>query len=438
MNELGVIAAMFGSDIVPSILAILLLLAISAFFSGSETALTAASRARMHHLEHEGDRRAGIVSRLTEHKDQLIGALLLGNNVTNILASSLATSVLIRIFGSAGVVYATLVMTALVLIFAEVLPKTYAIHQPDKAALAVARSARFSVRLFSPVVQAVQALVRLTLRLFGIDVTADAQELISVSDELRGTFALHAIEGSMVKQERDMLGSILDLDLVQIGDVMVHRRNMEMVDADLPPSEIVAVVLGSAHTRLPLWRDDPDNIIGVLHARDLLRALNSVGGQVDRIHIAGIAAEPWFVPETTTLREQLNEFRRRRAHFALVVDEYGALMGMVTLVDILEEIVGDIRDERDTQGGRVRQQGDGSYIVDGTVTIRDLNRQLEWSLPDEEASTVAGLVIDAAKAIPDVGQTFAVHGFTFEILRRQRNQLTQLRIRPPQRHEAAD
>jgi Mg2+/Co2+ transporter CorB len=428
---------MSDSELILSILAIAVLLALSAFFSGSETALTAASRARMHHLERRGNRRANAVTRLLERKDRLIGSLLLGNNLANILASALATSVLIRLFGNAGVAYATIAMTALVLIFAEVLPKTWAIHQPDRVALAVAPTTRFLVRLFAPVVLSVQALVRLTLRLFGIDVAA-GEGLISADDELKGAIALHVREGTMVKQERDMLGSILDLDLLQVADIMVHRKNMEVIDADLPPTEIVAAVLGSAHSRLPLWRDVPDNIVGVLQTRDLLRAINTAGGKTETLDIAAIAAEPWFVPETTTLREQLNAFRTRRAHFALVVDEYGALMGMVTMVDILEEIVGDIREAHERGPSGIRPERDGSLILDGTVNIRDLNRQFDWSLPDADAATIAGLVINLAKTIPTVGQTFVYRGFTFEILRRQRNQVTQLRLRPPARTEAAD
>jgi Mg2+/Co2+ transporter CorB len=386
----------------------------------------------MHHLEHEGNRRAALVNRLGQRKDRLIGALLLGNNLANILASALATSVLIRLFGAFGVAYATIAMTALVLIFAEVLPKTWAIQQADRAALAVAPPVRWAVRLFLPAVQSVEVLVRLAFRLFGVDVSRKL-DLMSADDELRGAIALHGSEGNLVKQERDMLGSILDLDLVHVADIMVHRKAMATIDADLPPAELVAAVLASPHSRLPLWRDEPDNIVGVLRTRDLLRAINAAGGRSETLDIAAIAAEPWFVPETTSLREQLNAFRTRRARFALVVDEYGALMGLVTLVDILEEIVGEIRDEHDHGIGRVRPQSDGSYIVDGTVTIRDLNRQFDWSLPDEDAATIAGLVINQAKMIPNVGQTFAIGGFTFEILRRQRNQITQLQVRPPAR-----
>jgi len=425
------------AELILNVIGIVVLIMVSAFFSGSETALTTASRAHMYRLAQAGNRKARLVNRLRESKERLIGGLLLGNNLANILASALATNVLIRFFGDAGVAYATLVMTALVLIFAEVMPKTYAINQPDRMAMVVAAPVRIVVLALSPIVRAVQAIVSVSLRLAGIDVRRTA--LMSATEELRGAIDLHAREGAMVKHERDMLGSILDLDQVAVADIMVHRKNMQMIDADEPAARIVEQVLASVHTRLPVWRDEIENIIGVLHVKDLLRAVAAANGKVDQLNIAAIAAKPWFVPETTTLFEQLNAFRQKRAHFALVVDEYGALMGIVTLEDILEEIVGDIRDEHDIAVTGVRPQPDGSFIVDGVVTIRDLNRQFDWRLPDDEAATIAGLVIHEARIIPEVGQAFSFHGFTFQVLRRQRNQITQLRIRPPGKSdEAAD
>jgi len=411
------------------ILAIFLLLVLSGFFSGSETALTAASRPRMHYLEGEGDHRATLVLALGERKERLIGAILMGNNLVNILASALATSLLMQTVGDAAVPIATVVMTLLILIFAEVLPKTYAITHPDRAALTVAPLIRPVVWLLSPATQAIQTIVAATLTLFGLG--RPRPDGVSAEDELRGAIEMHARDGTMVKMDRDMLGSILDLDEVDVSEIMVHRSNMQMISIDLPPAEVVAQALDSPYTRIPLWRDEPENIVGVLHAKDLLRALHGAEGRVEEIDIAAIATEPWFVPETTALDEQLNAFRRRHAHFALVVDEYGDLMGLVTLEDILEEIVGDISDEHDVVVAGVRPQPNGDYVVDGTVTIRDLNRRFDWSLPDEEAATVAGLVIHEARVIPEVGQVFRFHGFTFEILRRKRNQVTAIRLTPP-------
>lgn len=408
---------------------IVVLIALSGFFSGSETALTAASRARMNRLAEEKNKRAALVLKLTDDLERLIGALLLGNNLVNILASALATSVFLTLFGNAGVVYATLLMTALVVIFAEVMPKTYAITNTDRFALAVAPLLRIIVWVFAPITMTVQWIVRGVLRVFGIDVSATAN-VLSPHEELRGAINLHHREGGVVKRDRDMLGGILDLADLDVSDIMVHRKNMTMLDVSSSNKDIVTEVLAAQHTRLPLWKDEPDNIVGVLHSKDLLRALASADWNPDAIKILNVASEPWFVPDTTPLQSQLNAFLRRKAHFALVVDEYGGLMGLITLEDILEEIVGDISDEHDIDRARIRIQADGSVIVAGSLPIRDLNRALEWTLPDDEATTIAGLVIHEARAIPEVGQAFNFHGAKFEILRRQRNQLAVLRVTP--------
>jgi Mg2+/Co2+ transporter CorB len=310
------------------------------------------------------------------------------------------------------------------------LPKTYAIHNANRFALAMAPLIGPMVRLLAPLVHLVQLIVALCLRLVGVQVGAGGH-LVSSAEELKGTAELHTQEGRMVKADRDMLGGILDLPDVQVSEIMVHRRNMVMIDVGQSSEEIVAEALESPYTRVPLWRDDPENIIGILHAKDLLRALGGPGGEAGSIDMAGLARTPWFVPETTTLMEQLNAFRARHEHFALVVDEYGALMGLVTLEDILEEIVGEIADEHDVvMTDAIRRQPDGSLIVDGTVTVRDLNRFGDWELPDEEAATIAGLVIHEARRIPEVGERFSFYGFRFEILRRQRNRITALGLKP--------
>lgn len=413
---------------------IVILVALSGFFSGSETALTAASRARMNRLAEEKNKRAALVLKLTDDLERLIGAMLLGNNLVNILASALATSVFLTLFGDAGVVYATLVMTAIVVIFAEVMPKTYAISNTDRFALAVAPILRFIVWLFAPVTKTVQWIVRGILRIFGVDVS-ETTNVLSPHEELRGAINLHHREGGVIKRDRDMLGGILDLADLDVSDIMVHRKNMTMLDASSSNEDIVAEVLASPHTRMPLWKDEPDNIVGVLHSKDLLRAMASVGWKPDALRILDVASEPWFIPDTTPLQAQLNAFLRRKTHFALVVDEYGGLMGLITLEDILEEIVGDISDEHDIDRTRIRMQADGSVIVTGSLPIRDLNRALDWSLPDDEATTIAGLVIHEARAIPEVGQAFNFHGAKFEILRRQRNQLAVLRVTPNRTRE---
>jgi Mg2+/Co2+ transporter CorB len=398
---------------------------------GSETALTAVSKARMHHLANEGSRRAKQVSYLISDRERLIGALLLGNTFVNILASALATSVALALFDEGGVVIATLAMTAIILIFAEVLPKTVAIRRTDRMALAVAYSVRVLVALLTPILRAVQFIVWGVLRIFGLR-QEEALPVLTASEEIRGAIDLHHREGTVEREHRDMLGGILDLAELKIADVMVHRKNMEVLDGGAPPEELVEIVLSSAHTRFPIYRDDPENIIGVLHVRDLLRVLMDRRGSLDNFDIMTLASEPWFVPDATTLEEQLKAFRDRREHFALVVDEYGVLQGLVTMEDILEEIFGNIAEEHDQAAPEgIRPQADGSYNVDGWTPIRDLNRVLQWNLPDDAATTIAGLVINEARAIPEVGQVFSFYGFKFEILRRQRNQIMALRIIPP-------
>ncbi|GGB38532.1 membrane protein [Roseibium aquae] len=409
--------------------AVIFLLFLSGFFSGSETALTAASKARIHQVEKTGDRRAAIVSRLIASRERLIGALLLGNNLVNILASALATTVFLTLFGEAGVALATLVMTALVLVFAEVLPKTWAISNPERFALAVSPLVRIVVGVFGPVVVGVEAIVRVLLRLVGVNVGADTS-ILSAYDELRGAVDLQHIEGGLEKGERDRLGGLLDLAELEVSDVMVHRTNMVALNADEDLHKLVEQALSSPHTRLPLWRGETDNFVGVLHAKDLLRALHAAGGDTDKIDILNIATPPWFVPDTTSLQDQLNAFLKHKVHFALVVDEYGEVMGLVTLEDILEEIVGEIADEHDVELEGVRPQADGSVIVDGSVPIRDLNRASDWHLPDDEATTIAGLVIHEARMIPEERQIFTFHGFRFTVLRREKNRITRLRIMP--------
>jgi len=412
-----------------TILAVLVCLVVSFLFSGSETALTASSRAAMMRLEKNGNRKAGIVNRLLAAREQLIGALLIGNNVANIASSVLATGLFLAWFGDVGVVYATIVMTVLVLVFCEVLPKTAAFNDPVRFALLVARPMHIVVRVLSPVLTFVERFVRWMLARVGI-VVGEAEPILSGHDQLRGAVDLLHQEGSVEKHDRDMLGGLLDLRELTVGDVMVHRTEMLTFNVDDPPAQIVDTILNAPVTRVPLWRDSPENIVGVVHARDVLRALQQTGGDASKIDLTAIAMPPWFVPDIRPLSEQLAAFRRRKTPFALVVDEYGEVMGLVTLEDILEEIVGDIADEHEVDLPGVRPQPDGSVTVDGDVPIRDLNRALDWRLPDEEATTIAGLVIHESRSIPEPGQTFTFHGFRFHVLRKNRNRITALRITP--------
>jgi Mg2+/Co2+ transporter CorB len=410
---------------------IVLLLLASGFFSGSETALTAVSRGRMHQLEKDGSRSAARVNRLVDNRERLIGALLLGNTFVNILASSLATEVLSVRYGTTAVAIATVALTLIILIFAEVLPKTLAIARTDRFALFVAAPVGLFVALLGPVVSTVQFVVWRVLSVFGIRQEEEDEAVVSPHEEIRGTVNLHHEEGTVEREHRDMLTGVLDLRELTIDDVMVHRKAVVAIDADRPPQALFEELIAAGHTRVPVWRDTPENVIGILRTNDVVREYARRHGDFEGFDILALMIEPWFVPDTTTLEEQLRAFRERRSHFALVVDEYGALQGVITREDILDEILGAIPDDQeDGARGGVRRQDDGSYIVDGATPIRDLNRELGWNLPDEEATTIAGLVIHEARAIPEARQRFAFHGFKFEVLRRQRNQITALRVTP--------
>ena len=418
-----------------TVAAILALLVMSAFFSGSETALTASSRGKLKGMADKGSRGAASAMKVTEDRERMIGALLLGNNIVNILSASLATALLTRMFGDSGVALATFVMTALVLIFGEVMPKTVAITYPEPVATRVALLIRILIVLFSPIVAIVRVLVRGMLRLIGLKAD-EGSAMLALREEIAGAIALGHSEGAVEKEDRDRLLGALDLRHRTVDEIMRHRRQIEMIDADLPPGEIITRVLASPHTRLPIYRESDENILGVVHAKDLLREVDRlVRGDaalgIEGLDIVKVAMKPYFIPDTTSLDEQMREFLARRTHFALVVDEYGALQGLITLEDILEEIVGDITDEFDVvrKDSGLSQAEDGSYIVDGAMTIRDLNRATDWRLPDDEANTIAGLVIHEAQMIPNEGQVFSFHGFRFEVAARRENRITRLKLR---------
>lgn len=408
---------------------ILVLTIISAIFSAAETAFIAASKAKLHRLAKLGDKRAQLVKTLRQSVEKLISSILLCNQLINNLANSISTVVLVLLFGDAGVVYAPIAMTSLIVIYAEVMPKIIAIAHAETTAIHLARSLQIIIKLTTPITFLMHLIARSTLRMIGIKIDAHARATSSL-EELRGAIDLHGYPGEEESaEERAMLHSILDLGDVEVGEIMVHRKNAMMINADLSIKEIIHQVISSPYTRIPLWKDNKDNIVGILHAKALLKAIQKT--PLEKLNILSIATKPWFIPESTTLREQLQTFRLRQEHFALVVDEYGALMGVVTLEDILEEIVGEISDEHDLPLEGVWTRRDGTIMTLGTITIRDLNRKFEWTLPDEEASTIAGLVLHESRVIPKVGQTFLIHGFQFRILKRVRNQITLLKITPP-------
>ncbi|MBX9943019.1 MAG: HlyC/CorC family transporter [Reyranella sp.] len=410
---------------------VLLCLLLAAYLSAAETAITGASRQRMHRLAQQGNKRAVIVNDLLDRKDETVSAVLLGNNVVNIFSASLTTAVLTEIFGVAGVVYATLAIGVLVVIFAEVMPKTWALLRADRVALSLAPSIVVTLAILGPMARGVAWISRYFLGLMRVR-TDRAHDAVEQNELLRGAIEMHGEgqAGAEAPAEKAMLRSVLDLGDQTVGDVMTHRGNVALIDADLPTDEIVTQVLAAPYTRIPVYRGQPDNIVGVVHAKDLFRAVKAAGGPAG-VRIDDVLTQPWFIPESTVLFDQLEAFRARHEHFAIVVDEYGALRGIVTLEDIIEEIVGDIEDEHDAIKRGVVRRDDGSLICQGDVAIRDLNREFGWGLPQDVAITIAGLVLHEARRIPEVGQIYAFYGFRFEILKREGTRIAELRIIPP-------
>jgi Mg2+/Co2+ transporter CorB len=409
-----------------SALIVILILA-SAFFSSAETALTAASDARMRQLATKGNKNAKIVEALRADREGLIGAILIGNNAVNVLASAIATSLFITLYGETGLLWATMIMTVLLVVFAEVMPKTYALTFADRYALTIAPVIRIIVLALSPLALAIRWLASITIR-------ARSDEDSDREEELRGLIELHGADGDDDDRETQaMLSSILDLNELTVEQIMTHRGSVSMINADDDLDDILRRVLESPHTRHPVFSGKSDNIIGVLHVKDLLRSIGHLGENVNENgdgnrFVQDIASPAYFIPETTLLFDQLQSFRSRREHFAVVVDEYGDLRGIVTLEDILEEIVGDIDDEHDIDLPGLTPQADGSWLVDGSVTIRDLNRALGWQLPDEDASTLAGLVLFESRTIPMPGQEFRFHNIRFRVVKRDGNRITSLRL----------
>jgi Mg2+/Co2+ transporter CorB len=415
--------------VLPSLIFLGFLILCSAFFSASESAMTAASRARMHARAKNGDWRAGLVNKIMGDKDRLIGAILLGNNTVNTLAAAVSTAILIRIFGDVGIYYATAAITLILLIFGEVIPKTYALYHADQVARLVAPVLKLLMVITRPVTRCVSFIAIGLMNLFGAHI--DRTHRGSDIDEIRGAIDLYQGPGAETNERRHMLKSILDLADLTVEDVMIHRRNVNSVNFGQPTEDAVAHIMEHTHTRIPMWSGTPENIIGIIHVKQVLFALYDVKGEASAVDLLSLMTRPWFIPNTTRLLDQLRAFRHRREQLAVVVDEYGTFMGVVTLEDILEEIVGDIHDEEDLISPGIRKMPDGSVLVNGDITIRELNRQLGWHLPDDQDyTTIAGLVIYESRSVPNVGQSFAFHGLQFDIVKRQRNQISAVKIIP--------
>lgn len=409
-----------------TIICICVALFLSSFFSCSESAVTGASEAYMADLEkNEHNSRAGLALKILSNRSRAVITTLVGNNVCNTLGTALATKLLVDNFGAEGVAYATLIMTFLLLIYGDMLPKSYAVENTNKTALQIAPTISFCIWLFTPIVYVMQKVVHWSFKLFGIKERNVGDIDIA---EIRGAIDLY--HGTEIKQEKEMLKSIFDLSEITVYDVMNHRQNIYAIDIDLPIGEIIDAVRESPFSRIPVYKEKPENIVGIIMAKSFLKTCLQNKDSLDSLEIKNLLSEPWFIPETTTLLQQLQTFQQRREHFALVVDEYGTLEGVVTLEDILEEIVGNIEDETDKTQTSIKQTADGYYLVEGQTPIRDLNRMYNWNICDDNVVTIAGYLLDMTESIPDEGQKFVFDGFEFAIVKKVRNQLTQIKMRP--------
>jgi Mg2+/Co2+ transporter CorB len=401
---------------------IFLLILLSGFFSSSETALTAVSEARIHELALQGNKRANTIEKILAKKEKMISTILIGNNLVNIVVSVYATSFAISFFGEFDLIFVTILLTIFLVIFAEVMPKTYAFSNADKLALAVAPVINFFIFILTPATFITEMLAKIVSK-------PKIKDEDAKTEELRGMIRLHAGNESRGKERSKMMSSMLDMDEVTIEAVMTHRGGVTMIDIAEEPEEAFKIIGESPYTRIPIYSGTPDNIIGILHAKELFRTLRRRNFKdIKNVKLSELMSQPYFAPETTLLLDQLEVFKTRREHFAVVVDEYGDFRGIVTLEDIIEEIVGEIDDETDIKVKGVKSQPDGSFIIDGSVTIRDLNRSLGWHLPDQNANTIAGLVLYESKTIPEPGQEFRFHNIRFRILQKKANFISQLRL----------
>ena len=421
----------------PQLIGVGALMVCSAFFSSSETALMASSKPKLHTYEKQGRKAAKRVTDMLEDPETLLATLLLGNNLVNIAASALATKVMLDLFGAAGLAYATLGMTFIVLVFAEVLPKTLAARHPESMAMFYSLPLIFLIKTLKPFTKIIGYITRALMFMMGLRTRSDEPNF--GEEDLKGAIGLGLHHGVLEKSERRMLDSILELDVLTVEEVMTHRSQINSIDVNLQAEALFDQVSVSTHSRLPVWEDNPDNIVGIIHVKDFYRAYKECQSSRKKFDVRDIMQAPYFVPEQAIVSDQLLEFRRQRKHMGLVIDEYGDIMGIVTLEDILEEIVGEIEDEHDEIRPTYIRQKDGSVILPGSFPLRDANREFDWHLPDDEESvTVGGLLIETAERIPEVGEKLYIEGYVFEVMAKRRQAITRVKVSPRKGHKSEE
>ncbi|SIQ72621.1 HlyC/CorC family transporter [Marinobacterium stanieri] len=383
----------------------------SAFFSSSETGMMSLNRYRLRHLVKSGHRSARKANSLLERPDRLIGLILIGNNFVNILASAIATVIAVRLWGDAGIAIATAGLTLVILIFAEVSPKTMAALHPEKIAFPASYILQPMLKIAYPLVWIINGITNGFLRLFGVNVNDAGNEHLS-TEELRTI--VHEAGSLLPHRNQSMLLGVLELNEVTVNDIMIPRNEVEGIDLDLEMDEILQLLSKTRHTRLPVYRGDINNIVGILHMRNLAQLIQQ--GKVTKPAIMQVVHEAYFVPESTPLQTQLLNFQKHSRRIAVVVDEYGDIEGVVTLEDILEEIVGELSNEKDDTNQDIHPQEDGSYFIDGSAYVREINKALKWQLPTDGPKTLNGLITEILESIPDANVCLEVNGYRMETL----------------------
>lgn len=407
------------------VILIVLMMACSAFLSATETAITASSPGKIQKLKTEGVKRAAVVLKILKNKEKVIGALLIGNNLVNVISTTIATSIFIAWLGDKGTLVASVVMAFTIIVFGEVVPKAIAVVKSEEIALFASPAIIFFLKVLRPISYLFDVLIRIFCLIFRISLVQN----VSGAEEVRGVIEHYHQEGNVYKADRDMLGGVLDMRQITVSEIMTHRSSIVAIDIDLPKEEIVRVaLLSTPHTRIPLWKDSKDNIIGILHMRDLLRALYENNNDASKINIEKLVSKPWFIPDNAFVAHQLHAFRERKSHFACVVDEYGDLQGIITLEDILEEIVGPIDDEHDYPVDTIVKKSEVEFTIDGSATIRDLNRELNWNLPDDDANTIAGLIIHQLERIPNQGESANMFNLNITIDKKEGNRIDRVKV----------
>jgi Mg2+/Co2+ transporter CorB len=411
--------------IILSVIIIAILIAISALFAATETAITATSPGKIQRLKSEGNTRAGIVLSILKAKENVISTMLIGNSLINTICTTIATGMFIELLGdNVGTIVSSVVMAFLIIVFAEVVPKAIAVIKAEPIIMLTAPTIVLFLKILQPVNSILAIAVKVFCRVFGIEL----KHSVSGAEEVRGVIEHHHQEGNVYKTYRDMLGGVLDLNDIHVSEIMVHRRDVESINVDLPTDEIVKKMLSSSYSRIPFWEENKDNIIGVLHIKDLTRVLYANSHNIEKVNIRELLVQPWFISEDILVGKQLNAFRTRNSHFACVIDEFGAWQGILTLEDILEEIVGQIKDEYDYQVEPIIHKSATEVVINGSTTIRDINRELGWGLPDDAANTIAGLIMHEIKRIPNQGEKIEIFNLKISIIKKIGNKIETVKV----------